>query len=50
MQAVCLPLCFALFKVGNNNAARIAMIAITTRSSTNVNAFTNFLPGTHLNC
>ena len=32
---------FALLKAGNSRAARIAIIAITTRSSINVNAFSS---------
>jgi hypothetical protein len=36
-QAVCLAFAFALAKAGNSMAARIAMIAITTNNSINVN-------------
>jgi len=38
MQAVRLAFSFARDKAGNNIAARIAMIAITTNSSINVKA------------
>jgi len=36
-QLICWALAFALPKAGNNIAARIAMMAITTSSSINVN-------------
>jgi hypothetical protein len=38
MQAVPRLYALALFKVGSNSAAKIAMMAITTRSSIKVNA------------
>jgi len=38
MQPVCLAFCFALARAGNSIAARIAMMAITTKSSIKVNA------------
>jgi len=37
MQAACHPVCLAEPKAGSNNAAKIAIIAITTSSSINVN-------------
>jgi hypothetical protein len=37
MQAACQPVCFAEPSAGNNNAAKIAIIAITTSSSISVN-------------
>src|SRR5882724_2986316 len=48
-QAVRLAFSFALAKAGNNNPARIAMMAMTTRSSIKVKAPSNLvLPGHQL--
>src|SRR5437867_217297 len=50
-QAVRLAFSFALAKAGNNNPARIAMMAMTTRSSIKVNARSNLdPPGHRLRC
>jgi hypothetical protein len=38
MQAACLPFAWAFAKAGSSSAARIAMIAMTTSNSINVNA------------
>jgi hypothetical protein len=49
MHEVCLAFDFALARAGNNMAAKMAMMAITTRSSINVNAarvFERTKPGT----
>jgi hypothetical protein len=37
-QTVSFAFCFAELKTGNSNAARMAMMAMTTSSSVNVNA------------
>jgi hypothetical protein len=44
MQAVRLAFSLARLKAGNNIAARIAMIAMTTSSSINVKAVATSLP------
>jgi hypothetical protein len=36
MQAVCQAFCLALLKAGSNNAAKMAIMAITTKSSIKV--------------
>ena len=44
MQAVCLALDFARANAGNNSAAKMAMIAMTTNNSIKVNASLVRLP------
>ena len=41
-QAICRPFCFARVNAGKSIAARMAMIAITTRSSMSVKPFVNW--------
>ena len=42
MQLVCLAFCFALLKAGNSMAAKMAIMAITTKSSIKVNPLARF--------
>jgi hypothetical protein len=50
MQVMVLALCFALFKTGSNNAARIAIIAMTTSNSINVKPKIFAACGLNLTC